>query len=415
MSLRIHSSFAVSVVTLIGCVADLADTDPAGAAIGTDATASTTRRSWKVTFQDEFEGPSLSKKWRTRYRWGAQTLPEHNEEQCYRKRNVSLHQGKLVLKAERRSVWCQGTRYDYASGMVSAHETMSQRYGYFEMRAKLPKGQGYWPAFWSLPNQPTRRAEIDVMEYLGHQPDRVYMNVHWENPQGLNQGLSTVYRERWKKNYHRRFHTFAVRWRSDSIDWYVDGIRRKRFTTADVPASYIPDEPMYLIANLAVGGNWPGAPDHTTPHPAEMEIDYIRAAQPIAGANPGLTANTGFEHGLNRWTPHGDTAVVGSPVRFGAKSARLRGQAGFKQTVSGLAPYTVYELSGYLRNVSGGAVQIGVSTYGGGAQMTHSQSQNAWGYRSLIFMTGDTSSVTVFVYQASGTSYVDNVRLRVAT
>jgi beta-glucanase (GH16 family) len=146
------------------------------------------------------------------------------------------------------------------------------QYGYAEIRARVPAGQGLWPAFWLLPATHKSKPEIDVMEILGDTPQITRMHVHYwdENGQRANDGQNWV-----GPDFSAGWHTFSVNWQANMIVWYVDGIERWRLT--DVAA--ISHEPMYLLLNLAVGGDWPGAPDGTTMFPAVYEIDYVRVWQ----------------------------------------------------------------------------------------------------------------------------------------
>jgi beta-glucanase (GH16 family) len=157
--------------------------------------------------------------------------------------------------------------YPYTSGIITTQKGFNQQYGYFEIRARLPAGQGLWPAFWLLPATPNVPWEIDVFELHGHLPDNIYMANHWLDGNGEHDWVTRRYRG---PDFTADFHTFAVEWNADEIIWYVDDVPRGR-TRNGVPA-----QPMFLLANLAVGGTWPGFPDETTPFPSSMEIDYIR-------------------------------------------------------------------------------------------------------------------------------------------
>ena len=152
--------------------------------------------------------------------------------------------------------------FRYTSGLITTQPSFSQTYGYFEMRAKLPRGKGVWPAFWLLPSDLGWPPEIDVMESIGD-PAFVWTTAHSKvdkTPGVKHQVAPDV------------FHTFAVSWDAKQIVWFVDGREVNRQPTP-------PDmhKPMYLLANVAVGGDWPGAPDASTTFPARMSIDYIRA------------------------------------------------------------------------------------------------------------------------------------------
>jgi beta-glucanase (GH16 family) len=130
------------------------------------------------------------------------------------------------------------------------------------MRAELPQGKGLWPAFWMLPKDDSWPPEIDVVESIGD-PSRVYMAAH--SKYGKSDGAEA----RITPNI---FHTFAVSWDRGDLIWYIDGSEAGRMATPDDM-----HKPMYMLANLAVGGNWPGSPDASTRFPAKLMIDYIRA------------------------------------------------------------------------------------------------------------------------------------------
>ncbi len=152
--------------------------------------------------------------------------------------------------------------YPYVSGLISTQPSFSQTYGYFEMRAELPRGKGLWPAFWMLPKDDSWPPELDVVESIGD-PSQVYMTAHSKH------GTSFGAEARIAPNV---FHTFAVSWDKRDLIWYIDGGEAGRAPTPEDM-----HKPMYLLANLAVGGNSPGAPDAATPFPAKLTIDYIRA------------------------------------------------------------------------------------------------------------------------------------------
>jgi beta-glucanase (GH16 family) len=152
--------------------------------------------------------------------------------------------------------------HPYASGLITTQPSFAQTYGYFEMRAKLPSGKGVWPAFWLLPADLGWPPEIDVMESIGDASE-VYMTAHSKALE-LPSTKTDLDPD--------AFHTFAVSWDPKQLIWFIDGREVKRQPT---PADM--NKPMYMLANVAVGGGWPGNPDETTPWPARMSIDYIRA------------------------------------------------------------------------------------------------------------------------------------------
>ena len=169
----------------------------------------------------------------------------------------------------------QASDVDYLSGIITSYESLKMTYGYVEMRAKLPSGQGLWPAFWLLTTHYVEDVpEIDVMEFLGQDVDTLYHTYHYFDIQDNWRKISTPSYEVNATDWTQDFHTFGMAWSPTEIIYYVDGVETKRITDEDF---LITGQAMYLIANVAVGGNWPGAPDETTPFPATFEIDYIRA------------------------------------------------------------------------------------------------------------------------------------------
>ena len=164
---------------------------------------------------------------------------------------------------------------NYLSGIITSYGTFSMTHGYVEMRAKLPAGAGLWPAFWMLPQHWVEDVpEIDVMEFLGQDVDRLYNTYHYFDVENNWAQISTPSMQVFSDDWTQQFHTFGVAWSPTEIVWYVNGEETHRVSDANYD---IANQPMHLIANLAVGGNWPGAPDANTAFPAEFEIDYIRA------------------------------------------------------------------------------------------------------------------------------------------
>lgn len=162
----------------------------------------------------------------------------------------------------------------YLSGLISTEWSFTQTYGYFEIRARLPAGRGLWSAFWMVSNTSAEHLEIDVFEALGHDTSTLYHSTSM--PPRNRQDRGVHIRNRIPGfDYSAGLHSYGLEWTPESLVYYVDG---RSFAEADGrPLRDAP--PMYLIACLAVGGRWPGAPDAATHFPATLEIDYIRAYQ----------------------------------------------------------------------------------------------------------------------------------------
>jgi beta-glucanase (GH16 family) len=158
----------------------------------------------------------------------------------------------------------------HQSGLITSQHLLTQRYGYFEMRAQLPLGKGLWPAFWLLPADGSWPPEIDVMEMLGQPPNTYYASVH-ALPGGQHVDETTAIPG---PDLTTGFHVFGVSWRPDRIRFYLDDVLVHE---SDTPADM--NRPMYMLANLAVGGidSWPGpaAPNLS----GVFRIAWIRAWQ----------------------------------------------------------------------------------------------------------------------------------------
>ena len=236
-----------------------------------------------LLFVDEFVESTLNlNRWTTCYWWDENgcTNLKNDEQQWYLPDNVSIADGALVLTARQEDVagW-KRRRFSYTSGMITTgryydESSRAVRFatnkGFFEMRAKLPGGQGIWPAFWLLPTSLKSEPEIDIMELLGHRPRVLEMHLQYLDNSGEDVNVGHEVKT---SDLTKGWHVYGLEWSSEKIVWYLDGVEMWRFTDR----RRIPDEPMYILLNLAVGGNWPGNPDGTTPFPARMEVDYVRA------------------------------------------------------------------------------------------------------------------------------------------
>ena len=180
----------------------------------------------------------------------------------------------------------------YTSGRISTQNLKTFTYGRFEVRAKVPNGQGYLPAFWLMANdenvygQWPRCGEIDCMEVMGQDTNKLYGTIHYGNPHAESQGTYTI--KDGEKSFSDDFHTFTCDWEPGKITWYVDGIKYHEESnwhsttegqgTLTYPAPF--DQPFYIILNLAVGGSWVGNPNETTNFKNNpFVVDYVRVYQ----------------------------------------------------------------------------------------------------------------------------------------
>jgi len=155
-------------------------------------------------------------------------------------------------------------------GTITTHEKFAFTFGRVIVRARLPRGQGLWPAFWLLPESREWPPEIDLFEVRGQAPAVLHQTVHWRDPE---RGPRFETAQHIGPDLSAGFHEFRVDWSSDAIIWYLDEAETGRVTRR------IPIVPMYLNAALAVGGDFAGEPDTSTPFPAVLEIDYVRVFQ----------------------------------------------------------------------------------------------------------------------------------------
>ena len=242
---------------------------------------------WQLIFDEEFDGDALDgSRWAQCYWWwdpGGCTNAANDELQWYTPDNILLQDGILRLRAqEQATLGTDGQNYPYTSGLITtgprtwSEEPVSGfdfQFGYAEVRARIPEGAGFWPTFWLLPTDLNAYPEIDILEFQGSIPTRNYMHFHYLDEAGeeMNPG------ESWDgPDFSRDWNTFAVDWQPDRLVWYVNGIERWRFSDQ----RYIPDEPMYILLNLAVGGTFPEPPGPDTVFPGYFEVDYVRVWQP---------------------------------------------------------------------------------------------------------------------------------------
>ncbi|WP_422613558.1 glycoside hydrolase family 16 protein [Aestuariivivens sediminicola] len=203
----------------------------------------------------------------------------NNELQYYtdRPENVTVQNGVLIITAKQESF--EGS--SYTSARLLTKGKFQQTFGRFEARMRLPYGQGIWPAFWLLgdDNNGTeiwpQIGEIDIMEYVGDEPTRVFGTVHGPGYSG-GESVSKSYvldNDRFDTN----FHVFGIEWGPNYINYYVDDVLYNQITPEDVPGEWVfNDGPFYIIINLAVGGALPGPPNTETQFPQRLLVDYIR-------------------------------------------------------------------------------------------------------------------------------------------
>lgn len=172
-------------------------------------------------------------------------------------------------------------RQPYLSGVITSYDSFRFQYGRVEARARMPAGRGLWSAFWLLnayykQDQP-EDPEIDIVEAIGSTPGTANQAYHYLQDidgDGFHTDYTSIESVATITDFSENFHVYSVDWSENEIVWYIDGVETKR-----VEGDKVSKEQMYIIANLAVGGAFPGAPDANTSFPAGFEIDYIRVYQ----------------------------------------------------------------------------------------------------------------------------------------
>jgi beta-glucanase (GH16 family) len=251
-------------------------------------------KSWELVWSDEFDGDELdTTKWSARI-WPPRKVNDEDQAYTDRAKNIRIEDGHLVIEAHREDY--EGARY--TSGRVHSQGKGDFLYGRFEVRAKLPRGQGSWPAIWMLPDDPFTYAttcsdgewqgsgecdawpnsgEIDIMEHVGYQMNHVHGTVHTQ----------AYYWVKWEQRKGRilledvdeSFHVYALEWSPERIDMFVDDTLYFTYMNENKGWEEWPfDRPFFLIMNIAVGGVWgrAGGPIDDTIFPQQMLIDYAR-------------------------------------------------------------------------------------------------------------------------------------------
>jgi beta-glucanase (GH16 family) len=241
---------------------------------------------WQLVWSDEFDGEVLdSSKWSYQTGTGANyglVNWGNNELQFYtdREENLFLAEGKLhiVARAE------QHVNRNYTSARIRTIDKGDWTYGKFEVRAKLPEGQGLWPAIWMMPTDNVyggwpQSGEIDIMEALGHETNKAYGSVHY-GPQWPNNQFRTGSLTLSEGTFTEDFHVFSIIWEPGRIRFFInDQLYFLVTPTHLAPHNWPFDQKFHFLLNVAVGGTWPGNPDSTTEFPQEMVVDYVRIYQ----------------------------------------------------------------------------------------------------------------------------------------
>lgn len=256
---------------------------------------------WKLVWSEEFDGEGMPDPEKWDYEEG---FVRNQEAQYYtraRPENVRVEGGCLVIEGRKEQI--ENPRYDpgsarwpasqpvaeYTAGSINTRGKASWLYGRVEVSAKLPRGTGVWPAIWMLGDNISqvgwpKCGEIDIMEYVGKEPDHIYGHCHWRGQEKDHEALG---QKHVTPRPYEDFHVYAVEWFPDRIDFFFDDVKYFTYPTdkATAPDGYNPfQKPHYLLLNFAIGGGWGGPVIDESVFPQKYLIDYVRIYQQPGGS-----------------------------------------------------------------------------------------------------------------------------------
>ena len=246
---------------------------------GTGYTAPSTYQGLNLVWSDEFSGKTIDPLvWNYDIGgsgWGNNELEYYTNSS----KNAFVTNGYLVIEARKETYKTN----NYTSARLLSKDKKSFTYGRIDFRAKLPKGQGIWPALWMLGSNISTKSwpacgEIDIMELLGHEPQKTYGTIHWGAAGGPSTHIGGNYLLN-SQTFSDSFHVFSLLWETNKLSFLIDNIPFFSADKSQVNGDYPFDKPFFFIMNVAVGGNWPGNPDTTTIFPQRMIVDYVRVFQ----------------------------------------------------------------------------------------------------------------------------------------
>lgn len=246
------------------------------------ATPITLPEGWDLIWHDEFDSTSIdTSNWTYDLGgggWGNGEMQVYTNEP----ENARLEKGLLVIEARKDILDSGGVQFTSARLKTQGLQTF--QYGRIEARIKVPTGKGFWPAFWMLgENFPVVGwpdcGEIDIMEYVGREPDLIIGTMHGPGYSGAL-GLSRWNRQSY--NIADDFHTYAIEWDTNQISWFFDGEKYNTFTREVVGnRPWVFDQPFFIILNFAIGGTLGGVVTPDTKFPAQYLVDYVRVYNKI--------------------------------------------------------------------------------------------------------------------------------------
>jgi len=255
-----------------------------GTYLPTDNTGYTTPATYPgytLVWSDEFSGSTLDlNTWNQEIGnnsgWGNNELEYYTNSP----KNCFLSNGNLIIEARKEAMG----GFNYSSTRMTTQNKKTFKFGRIDIRAKLPVSKGMWPALWMLGSNITSVGwpacgEMDIMELIGTYPGRVSATMHWKNSGGAHASKGNNY-NLVSGDFSQQYHVYSMVWTQDLIKNYVDDQLILTVSASDVGAANYPfNANQFFIFNVAVGGDWPGPPDATTPFPQRMFVDYVRVFQ----------------------------------------------------------------------------------------------------------------------------------------
>ncbi|RYF37587.1 MAG: glycoside hydrolase family 16 protein, partial [Chitinophagaceae bacterium] len=306
--------------------------------ISSSSSSVTSSSGWAMVWNDEFEGTTIDPaKWGYEQNcWGG----GNNEQQCYttQEKNAFIEDGVLNIVA-----------VPYTSARLRTKNLQEWTFGRFEIRAKLPAGQGTWPAIWMLPTDSpygvwAASGEIDIMEAVnletitnGVTETRVYGTLHYGRTWPGNVSSGAPYTLPNSASPADDFHVYAMEWEDGEIRWYVDGVHYQTqqktgwysqyvdngvLKNAPEGAPFDEDSAYHLLLNLAVGGSWAGNTNNTginaSVFPQTMQVDYVRVYEctvsPLTGQGCATVDDDVVLNPGNERPVIGDVELPGPPL-----------------------------------------------------------------------------------------------------
>ena len=232
-----------------------------------DTTKTAVKPVYALVWSDEFDGTAVDT---TKWGFDKGNLGVNHEKEYYQSQNATVTNGNLVITAKKESVGGQA----YTSARMNTLGKFSMTYGRIEARIKLPLGLGMWPAFWMLGNNINavswpQCGEIDIMEHI-NADNVIYGTMHWNVNGHVQYGSTTT-------TIASDYHLYAVEWDANTIRWYVDSVLYQTGNIANnINTTGAFHLPFFILLNLAVAGDFPGATVDESLLPESMYVDYVR-------------------------------------------------------------------------------------------------------------------------------------------